>query len=163
MERMTSLAEVVKSLEATDQGINQELMPTTEEEALNCLLRLTEEVESGERGEFVLAANLLQEGQRVPSLSGQFIRNIRSIETGSGLLFVPETIWLRAMDAYIEKLGVPVEFLLENPREGVIKETKTRVFFTRPNLYFKVVREYEPESDELTCLRLEIQYRPPGD
>ncbi len=150
------LAELIKPIEIKDK----EGEPAPTELALNYLNQLTGEVESGERAEAVLVVNLLQAGQRYPALSG---RLIKEIETDSGPLSVSEKTWLEALDAYLEELGVPVDFLFENHEEGIVKETKTWVFSTRPSLYFKVTREYEPESSELACLRLEIQYRPPGD
>lgn len=127
------------------------------EEVLDYLNRLTEKVESFEIGQVIVTTNLLQEGQRSPSMRGRLIRNI---PTESGHLSVSNETWREAIERYLESLGVPIEFLFENLRRDAWGDERKINSPERPNLCLKIIRGYSPRSGDLESLRLEILRQP---
>jgi hypothetical protein len=153
-----ALAEIIKPIRIKDK----EGSPSSVDQALSFLDKLTTKVAKGIDGEAILASNLLQEGQRCPSLSG---RLIREIEANQGFFSVSEETWIKALDAYFDKYRIPSAFILRSSEKNILMERRSMIIIDQEGreLSFQRIWRYNPDSGEPTSLRLVIRHQPLGE
>ncbi len=134
------------------------LPSATPEQALGYLRWLAFLVESGEEKRQVLAANVVEPGQK-GSLSPEDQSVVKAIAIREGWRLVSDEVWEEAMELFVEEYGCdPLAKGIETrfpKKEGCFRQ-ETRIPTATEGISLVRVEEYSEDMGTLTLLSFEI-------